>query len=133
MHVLNVDAEVVFQALSDATRIRIMRLLSLNQDEACLCELAESLDEPEYKLSRHLKILRQSGLIEAEKDGRWIYHRLVKGNSHLKLLYSYLKQIPDYETRFKQDNERFEKRKSHRVGGRCKTESAMSPFKKKAK
>jgi len=128
-----VEAEVIFQALSDVTRIRIMRLLSLNQDEACLCELAESLNEPEYKLSRHLKILRQSGLIEAEKDGRWIYHRLVKGNSHLKLLYSYLKQIPDLETRFKQDVKRFENRKSFRQGGRCKTESTLSAFKKKAK
>ena len=76
MHLITVKPEQVFQALADRTRIRIMRLLVDTGEEICLCELVDSLQELQYKLSRHLKTLRQAGLLSAIKDGRW----LVSGN-----------------------------------------------------
>ena len=69
MHVVNVKPEVVFQGLADPTRIRVLRVLAASRAEACLCELVDSLLEPQYKLSRHLKVLRQVGLLAAEKEG----------------------------------------------------------------
>ena len=70
MHLITVKPEEVFQALADRTRIRIMRLLVDTGEEICLCELVDSLQELQYKLSRHLKTLRQAGLLSAIKDGR---------------------------------------------------------------
>ena len=63
MHLITVKPEEVFQALADRTRIRIMRLLVDTGEEICLCELVDSLQELQYKLSRHLKTLRQAGLL----------------------------------------------------------------------
>jgi len=87
MYVVNLQAEHLFQALADPTRVRIVRLLAVTGEEACLCELVDSLLEPQYKLSRHVKILRQAGLLSVEKEGRWVYHRLVTGAGYLKHLY----------------------------------------------
>ena len=70
MHLITVKLEEVFQALADRTRIRIMRLLVDTGEEICLCELVDSLQELQYKLSRHLKTLRQAGLLTTIKDGR---------------------------------------------------------------
>jgi ArsR family transcriptional regulator len=122
MHVLNVEAHSVFQALSDPLRIRIMRLIADCRNEACLCEIALSLDEPEYKLSRHLKVLRQAGLLESEKEGRWVYHKLVAGTSHLDGLYKYLRNLPDDSAIFGSDLKRFKKQMPYRDDdGRCRS------------
>ena len=68
MHLIKTQPEAIFQALSDPIRIRVIRLLNVTDEEACLCELVDSLLEPEYKLSRHIKILKSSGLLTARKD-----------------------------------------------------------------
>ena len=54
-----VKFETIFQALADATRIRIIRLMVMTGEEACLCEITDSLGESQAKASRHLKVLRQ--------------------------------------------------------------------------
>lgn len=97
-----------------------MRLLAETGEEACLCELVDSLLEPQYKLSRQVKILRQAGLLSTEKDGRWVYHRLAAGAGYLKHLYDMVCALPDPNGLFAGDLERFEKRKALRVGGRCR-------------
>ena len=125
MHLLNIEPQTVFQSLSDPTRLRILRLLAITKSEACLCDIAESLDEPEYKLSRHLKVLRQAGLLAAEKEGRWIYHKTLNSSQHLKSLFSFICQIPDTHGQFQQDLKLFTKRKKIFSGGRCKTESKV--------
>lgn len=126
MHVISVEPQGFFQALSDPTRIRIVRLLAEEDQEACLCEIADSLGEPQYKLSRHLKVLRQSGLLSALKDGRWIYHRLVRGTPFLDSLLDSVRALPDKGKVFASDQKKFKKRIPLREGGRCRTESASS-------
>ena len=123
MHVVKVPAEDIFQALSERIRIRIIRLLADCRSEACLCDLAESLDEPDYKLSRHLKVLRQTGLLDAEKDGRWIYHSLNRGTASLVDLYKFVQTLPDTDKQFAIDRKKFEARKKSSSGARCKTET----------
>lgn len=120
MHSINIQPQEVFQALADPTRIRIVRLLAHTGEEACLCELVDSLMEPQYKLSRHLKILRQAGLLSAVKDGRWVYHRLVQGVPHLDRLYDMLKALPDGDNLFANDLANFRNRMCLREGGRCR-------------
>lgn len=120
MHIVNVPAEIVFQALADATRIRVLRLLCVTGEEACLCELVDSLLEPQYKLSRHIKVLRQVGLLTAEKDGRFVYHRPVRGAAHLSRLYAAIRALPDEDGRFSSDLRRFNRRMKLRESGRCR-------------
>ena len=97
MQVIEIPIEDIFQALCDRTRLRIVRLLSTTQEEACLCELVDSLLEPQYKLSRHLKVLRQVGLLASEKEGRWVYHGLVAEPKHLQLMSKLIATLPDDE------------------------------------
>lgn len=120
MRILEISVEDTFQALSDTTRIRVVRLLAVSQEEACLCELVDSLLEPKYKLSRHLKILRQSGIVDAEKDGRWVYHRLVSNPDHLQGLLDIIATLPDPDGAYAADLEQFRQRLCHREGGRCR-------------
>ena len=120
MHVTEVPIEEVFQALSDRTRLRIVRLMATSGEEACLCELVDSLLEPQYKLSRHLKALRQVGLLTSEKDGRWVYHRLVSEPKRLNAMFKLIATLPDDESAYSHDIERFNRRLRHRENGRCR-------------
>lgn len=121
MHVLNVSPEEVFQALADGTRVRIVRLMAHSGEEACLCEIVDSLLEPQYNVSRHLKVLRHVGLLSAEKEGRFIYHRLVQRPSHLARLYAAIRALPDSGGTFAKDLRRFRDRMRLRQAGRCTT------------
>jgi ArsR family transcriptional regulator, arsenate/arsenite/antimonite-responsive transcriptional repressor len=133
MQLITVPPEAIFQALADETRLRIMRLLASTGEEICLCELVDSLQEPAYKLSRHLKILRQAGLLSAYKDGRWVYHRLVREPLYLETLYATVRALPDPDRVFQADLERFKERMCLREGGRCRVGILSDDFKAEAK
>ena len=64
----------LFQALGDATRLRILGLLL--SGEVCVCHIHESLRIPQPKVSRHLAYLRRSGLVDTRRDGLWVFYRL---------------------------------------------------------
>jgi ArsR family transcriptional regulator len=97
-----------------------------SKSELCLCELSEALEEPEYKLSRHVKILKSSGLIASAREGKWIYHSLVKDEKYLKLLHKAIAVFPDSESQLVQDFSRFKKRVSLRESGRCRQPSRVT-------
>lgn len=115
----NEKSVVPFQALTDHIRIRVIRLLATVKTEACLCELVDSLLEPEYKLSRHIKILKQAGFLESEKQGRWVYHRLGSNARHYTILHEAVLQLPDEGGIFKRDLSNFRRRLKLRTEGRC--------------
>lgn len=120
MHSINIEPQEIFQALADGTRVRIARLLAQTGEEACLCELVDCLLEPQSNVSRHLKVLRKAGLLSAVKDGRWVYHRLVREAPHLERLYELLKALPDSDSVFAADLSNFQNRMSLREDGRCR-------------
>ena len=61
--------------LADDTRARIA-LLVLREKELCVCELTCAIDVSQPKISRHLALLRESGLLADRRKGQWIYYRL---------------------------------------------------------
>ena len=63
-----------FHALSDETRLEIVRLLS--HRERCVCELQDVLDAAQSRLSFHLKTLKDAGLVTHRREGRWVYYAL---------------------------------------------------------
>ena len=68
-------AVTLFHALSDATRISIIAML--RGGERCVCELQDELDAAQSRLSFHLRVLKDAGLISDRRDGRWSYYTLV--------------------------------------------------------
>ena len=64
----------IFKALSDENRFRI--LLMLKQRPLCVCEMHEVLHIALSTISAHLKLMKNTGLIKDEKDGRWVIYRL---------------------------------------------------------
>jgi ArsR family transcriptional regulator len=70
------DSEVtLLKALAEPTRLRLAVLLAL-RGEMCVCELVEALDAPQFRVSRHLGVLRAAGLVEARREGTWMHYQL---------------------------------------------------------
>jgi len=59
-----------FKALSDQTRLRILALLL--RQELCVCELTTALEMEQSRISHQLRVLRNAGLVEDTRDGKWI-------------------------------------------------------------
>jgi ArsR family transcriptional regulator len=75
----------VFKSLSDPTRLRIVLLL-LERD-LCVCELMAVLEMEQSRVSHQLRILRDVGLIEDDREGRWINYRMPEAiKEHLRPL-----------------------------------------------
>jgi ArsR family transcriptional regulator len=64
----------IFKALSDETRLRIIKLLE--QGELCVCDIVAALDMVQPKVSFHLSALKESGFIKDRKQGKWIHYSL---------------------------------------------------------
>jgi len=78
------DAEVnLLKALAEPTRLRLVVLLALN-GETCVCKLAEALDAPQFRISRHLGILRDRGVVGTRREGAWMHYRLAAPRSKLE-------------------------------------------------
>jgi ArsR family transcriptional regulator len=78
-----VEEAALLRVLSDTTRLRLAVALSLN-GETCVCSLAEGLAEPEYKISRHLAVMRSAGMVEARREGTWMHYKLVQPRNHME-------------------------------------------------
>jgi ArsR family transcriptional regulator, arsenate/arsenite/antimonite-responsive transcriptional repressor len=68
------DVLNVAKALADANRLRA--LMALGSGELCVCQILEVLALAPSTVSKHLSILHQARLVEARKEGRWMYYRL---------------------------------------------------------
>lgn len=63
-----------FHALSDPLRVQVLDLL--RDRELCVCDLCETLEVSQSKLSFHLKTLKEAQLVQARQEGRWVYYSL---------------------------------------------------------
>ncbi len=64
----------VAKALSDVQRVRL--LLALRRQELCVCQLVELVGLAASTVSKHMFLLKNAGLVEGHKEGRWMYYRL---------------------------------------------------------
>lgn len=65
----------LFKNLADETRLGIVLLLKA-RGELCVCDLCMALAQSQPKISRHLAMLRESGLLRDRKQGKWVHYRL---------------------------------------------------------
>ena len=100
-----VEATGMAKALGDETRMRILALLE-NQ-ELCACQIIEMFELANSTISRHLAVLKQAGLVQSRKSGRWIYFSWVEepaGNA--QFLQQWLSTVISQDPQVRQDRER---------------------------
>jgi ArsR family transcriptional regulator len=72
------DLARMFKALGDPVRLRLLsRVASHQGGEACVCDLSTGFDLTQPTISHHLKVLRESGLLQCERRGTWVYYWVV--------------------------------------------------------
>ena len=70
----------LLKALADPVRLRLMSLVASHPGgEACVCDLADAFDLSQPTISHHLKVLHDSGLLDRDKRGVWVYYRARTG------------------------------------------------------
>jgi ArsR family transcriptional regulator len=95
----------IFKALSDETRLRILKLLE--HGELCVCDIFSALDMIQPKVSFHLSVLKEAGLITDRKDGRWVHYRIDDSELLRRfLILAALEKISEDDV--KEDKERLE-------------------------
>lgn len=108
----------IFKALSDQTRIRILRLLLSSGKELCVCEITDILGIPQYNISKHLKILENVGLLKSVKDEKWVYYSVTSfPDAYISKIFEFISSIPSRY--FKGQREELKKRLKLREDGRC--------------
>lgn len=93
-----------FAALADENRLRLLHLM--RKGEICVCFLQGTLKTNQPKISRHLAYLRRAGLVEARRQGKWIYYSLKKQPPTLEKLLSNALAAISHESEIKRDNQR---------------------------
>jgi len=93
----------VFKALSDETRLRILKLLE--NGELCVCDIVAALDMIQPKISFHLGVLKEARLIKDRRQGKWIHYRIDDSDMFRRfLLLSIFERI--LEESIKEDSKR---------------------------
>jgi len=97
------DTVTILKALSDETRLRILKLLE--RGELCVCEIVAACDMTQPKVSFHLSVLKSAGLLKDRREGKWMHYRLDDADLFKRfLMLSVLERIP--EATMKQDLKR---------------------------
>ena len=64
-------------SLNDETRIKILHFININ-GEVCVCDIENSFNMIQSRISRHLKILKEAGFLKVDRKGRWAYYSIRK-------------------------------------------------------
>jgi ArsR family transcriptional regulator, arsenate/arsenite/antimonite-responsive transcriptional repressor len=101
------NMESLYMALGDKTRLRLLNLMRAN--EVCVCFFTEVLGDSQPKVSRHLAYLRNAGLVEARRDGKWMHYSIIwpEDPGARRVLESALDWLGDYEG-LREDLRRYE-------------------------
>ena len=107
-----------FKALSDETRLRVFNLFIKSGKNLCVCELMDTLQLPQYSISKALTVLRSADFFTTEKEGTWVYYTLTKDDPLNKNLFNFLKNYLSNEI-FLEDKSRLNNRLKLREKDRC--------------
>lgn len=99
---------LLFKALADHTRLRLINLIG--DDEVCVCFFVEVLKINQPKISRHLAYLRRAGVVSARREGKWIHYRLVEPpDPHAANIFREVRAALPSDPAMKSDRARLEK------------------------
>ena len=72
---MTIDANTFYSAMANDIRLRCLMLIQL-EGELCVCELTHAMNLSQPMISRHLALLRETGLVETRREGQWMYYAL---------------------------------------------------------
>jgi ArsR family transcriptional regulator len=101
-----------FKALADDTRLRVLKLLG--RGELCVCEIAAALGMEQPRLSFHLRILKEAGMVQVRRQERWILYRLNEEDMFVRFL------LLAIEERVSADQAQLDLKRLTAFGGRAK-------------
>ena len=96
----------LLRAAGEPTRLRILGLLA--REELAVMEITQILDQSQPRVSRHLKLLTEAGLIERFPDGAWMFYRLADRGPRRRLLEEALRLVPADDPVFARDADRLQ-------------------------
>ncbi|MGM0688911.1 MAG: ArsR/SmtB family transcription factor [Bacillota bacterium] len=112
------------KGLSEKTRIRILVLLH-QASEICVSDIVDALQENQYKVSRHLKVLHEAKLVTSIRKGRWIYYQLNQNQFHFNdTLLNAVKHISSRV--ISEDLHRLQQKLSSRGTKQCSADSGIT-------
>src|ERR1700739_4693960 len=98
------QAVEVLRAAGEPTRLRILALLA--REELAVLELCRILDQSQPRVSRHLKLLAEAGLVERVPDGAWVFYRLVEAGQAGDVVADLLARVDADDPAFSRDAQR---------------------------
>lgn len=110
----------LLRAVAHPTRVRLLR--ALTRRELCVCELTDALRIPQYKVSRHLAVLKRAGLVTDRREGLWMYYSVPaesKTDPVVKDVLGLIEAHVEDERGVAADLARLQRRLALRVNGRC--------------
>ena len=108
----------IFRALAETSRMRVLALLLAAGKDLCVCELVDSLEEPQYRVSKSLRALLKLELVSERRDGKWTYYRVAKADdAWLEAIHKAVMAIP--REILSRDQAELARRFRLRVGGKC--------------
>ncbi len=107
------QAVKIFKALSDSTRVRMIKLLE-TAGELCVCEILRALDISQTRASRNLNILKHAGLVTDRRKGMWVHYSINCGGSDKCCadIYKIMRTWLNREPQIRQDLSRLKKFRS---------------------
>jgi ArsR family transcriptional regulator, arsenate/arsenite/antimonite-responsive transcriptional repressor len=118
------ELSTIFKALSDETRLRIVKLLE--KGELCVCDIVAALDIVQPKASFHLGVLKEAGLIKDRKQGKWIHYSLNETDLFKRMLMVSVCEKAD-GSMIVEDRKRFERfLKSKKSGPGCESRKSKA-------
>jgi len=118
----------LFRALADETRLEMLALVTAH-GELCVCDLEQVLGISQSKSSRHLRYLRNAGLLDDHRAGLWVHYRIAPAlSADRKAILRVLKGLLTGE-RTAELEKRFEvwSRRKAKTGERCRTDTVRRP------
>jgi len=99
------DIEILFKALADRTRLRLISLIG--DSEVCVCFLVAILKSSQPKISRHLAYMRRAGIVAARREGKWMHYRLIEPpDEHAARIFRELRASLAEHPEFQRDREK---------------------------
>ncbi|MCT4477710.1 metalloregulator ArsR/SmtB family transcription factor [Peribacillus frigoritolerans] len=89
------DMEVtanVLKLLGDKTHLTMVRIMSAH--ECCVCEFVDLFDMSQPAISQHLRKLKDSGIVNEERRGQWIFYSLNQKSSYYSFIQTVIKDLP---------------------------------------
>ena len=96
----------MLRAAGEPTRLRVLALLA--REELAVAELVQILGHSQPRVSRHLKLLAEAGLVQRFPDGAWVFYRLCEAEPQRSLIHAVLDRLPEDEGELREDLERLE-------------------------